>query len=468
MNRKPVGIKSLLTDNLRSVFVILCIIVFILINIFSQKAVERYGLKLDLTENSLYEFSDITESAVEALNTPVKITVFNRKEDYVVMLREVLLRYSSLSSQISLEFVDPYENPVLIDSYAAKGIQIHENDILMEGIVREKIFTIQDMYTLNAGRTDITGLNAEQQLTSALYFINDGSVPVAAFSDGHNERPGNALTALFSSNNYDVIRGNLNSILRSHPELLVIAAPSRDFQTEDILLLNSYMEQGGNALVFLEPSSVIFPNLEGFLENWGIIAGKELVFEEQAYTAGNPVNIVPMYAPHEINRYFMETRIFLTMPSSRSLYESKRSGSAYNVNVVLGSTPGSYGKTGYQFSNLYREAEDADGPFNLLMSSERTLDDDSVSRLIVAGSMKIYGDDLMGFSSYGNSEFLVQTINWLSDEMSSIHIPAKKIKADPLNLQSGQILILALFICGLIPIAFFAAGFVMFIKRKRL
>ena len=468
MNRIAAGIKALLKGNLRSIFVILCIAVFILINLFSHKAVERFTLKLDLTENALYEFSDTTAATAEALKTPVKITVFNREEDYVVMLREVLKRYSSLSSQISLEFVDPYENPVLIDSFAARGIQIHENDILMEGTVREKIFSIEDMYTLNAGRTEITGLNAEQQLTSGLYFINDSNVPVAAFSDGHNERPGNALSALFSSNNYDVIRGNLSSVLRDNPELLIIAAPSRDFLSEDRTLLNTYMEQGGNALVFLEPSSVSFPNLEGFLEEWGIIAGNELVFEEQAYTAGNPVNIVPMYAPHEINRYFMETRIFLTMPSSRSLYESPRSGSAYDITPVLGSTPGSYGKTGYQFSNLDREASDIEGPFNLVMSSERTLDDNTFSRLIVAGSMKLYGDDLMGFSSYGNSEFLVQTINWLTDEESSVYIPAKKIKADPLNLQSGQILILAIIICGLIPLAFLIAGIMMYIRRKRL
>jgi gliding motility-associatede transport system auxiliary component len=468
MNKSTSGIKALLKDKSRSVFVVLCIIAFILINIFGHKAVERYNLKLDLTENALYEFSDISSDAALSLNTEVKITVFNREEDYVVMLREVLQRYSSLSSQISLEFIDPYENPVLIDSLAARGIQIHENDILMEGTAREKVFSIEDMYTLNAGRTDITGLNAEQQLTSALYFINDSSVPVAAFSDGHNERPSNALTALFSSNNYDVIRGNLSSVLRDSPDLLIIAAPSRDFLTEDMILLESYMEQGGNTLIFIEPSSVSFPNLEGFLEEWGIIVGEELIFEDQAYTAGNPVNIVPMYAPHMINRYFMETRVFLTMPSSRSLYESPRSGTAYSIKPVLGSTPGSYGKSGYQFSNLDREAMDVEGPFNLVMSSEKTLDDNTVSRLIAVGSMKIYGDDLMGFSSYGNSEFLVQTINWIADEESSIHIPAKKIKADPLNLQSGQILTLAFIICGLIPLAFLAAGILMFIRRKRL
>ncbi|MDC7232975.1 MAG: GldG family protein [Spirochaetales bacterium] len=454
--------------NRRNLFTLLCVISFLLLNTAGHKAVERFSLKLDLTENALYEFSDLTVQTARSLSTDVQIKVFSREEDYVVMLREVLKRFSALSPRINVEFIDPLQNPVLVDAYAARGLQIHENDILLEGPVREKVYSIEDLYTLNGSRTQITGLNAEQQLTSALYYINDSHVPVAAFTDGHNERPGESLMSLFTANNYELARGNLSSLIQRNPGILVIAAPSRDFTDEEIPLLHRYMDQGGKALVFLEPSSVPFPRLEGFLAQWGIRAGEELVLEEQAYTAGNPVNIVPMYGPHEINRYFMETRIFLTMPSARSLYEFPDAGTAYKIRTVLASTPGSYGKQGYGFSSPDREAGDPQGPFNLVMSSEKSLDNGSVSRLVAAGSMKMYGDDLMGFSSYGNSEFLVQTINWLSDEQSLVHIPPKKIKSDPLNLQSGQILSLGILVCALIPVLFLTAGILMLVRRKRL
>jgi len=461
-------IRIFFQKNIRSVYIILCVIVFILINLVGHKVVDRYSLKLDLTENELYKFSELTLEAAVSLDTPVKITVLNKEDDYVVMLREILKRYSSLNPYISLEFVDPYENPVLVESYTGRGIQVHMDDIIVEGSVRTKVFSIEDMYTLNAGRTDITGLNAEQQLTSALYSINNPDAPVVAFSDGHNERPGTALIELFTKNNFDIIRGNMSSILKGDPDILVIAAPSRDFLVEDIELLKLQMERGGSALIFIEPSAEAFPFLQAFLEEWGITPGDELVFEEQAFTSGNPVNIIPMYDPHIINKYFMETRVFLTMPSSRSLYQTANPGSAYDVRSVLSSTPSSYGKRGNQFNQPGRESGDIDGPFTLIMSSEKELSEEDSSRLVVAGSRKLFGDDLLSYSSYGNTEFLVQTINWLNEEVSSVNIPPKKIHPDPLNIHFGQVLAFGILLCIVVPLFFLAAGILMFIKRKRL
>ena len=220
--------------------------------------------------------------------------------------------------------------------------------------------------------------------------------------------------------------------------------------------------------MFIEPSAEPFPLLGSFLAEWGIIPGNELVFEEKANTANNPVNIVPMYDPHIINRYFMETKIFLTMPSSRSLYKVAHQGSAYIVQSILSSTSDSYGKNGYQFDQLTRNVRDIDGPFSLAMSSEKKLANGDVSRLVVVGSRKIYGDDLLGFSSYGNSEFLVQTINWLNKEDPSVNIPPKKIQLDPLNIQFGQTVILGFLLCVLIPLGFLITGIIMFLRRKSL
>jgi len=453
----------------KPVFVGLLIIVVLLINIVAHKAVNHYSLKLDLTENALYEFSENTIKVAASLNKPVKITVLNREEDFVVMLREVLKRFSTLNQHISLDFVDPYENPALVGYYAGKGIQIHQNDIVLEGSVRTKAYSIKQMYTFNAGKTKITGLNAEQQLISALYYVNDPVVPVAAFVDGHNERPSNALIALFKDNNFEVVRGNLTSVLQKNPDIVVIAAPTRDFLKEDVQLLDIYMNNGGSMLLFSEPAVDRLPRLEGFTKNWGIVLGQEIVFESQAFTGNNPVNIVPMYAPHEINRYFMDTRVFLTMPSSRSLYAEPRPGTAYDVRTILNSTPHSYGKKGYQFDQLKKDSGDIDGPFSLVMSSEKEIiSDTEVSRFVVVGSKSVFGDDLLGFASYGNAEFIIQTINWLNEKELTMYIAPKKIKSDPLNLLSGQALIIGVVITGLIPLLFFVSGIIVFIRRKKL
>lgn len=460
-------IKSYIDDYSKQIFTILLILIILLFNLVSHKVVDRYSLKLDMTENALYEFSPVTKKIVSELSSPVTITVFNNEEDFVLMLKEVLQRYTALSPLINLDFADPYENPVLLDSYAVRGVQVQLDDIIVERADRIKSFSMDDMYNFNAGKTDIIGLNAEQQLTSALLYVNDSRIPSAAFTDGHNERPSKALTSLFKDNNYKVTRGNLATILSESPDMLVIAAPSRDFPEDETGLLETYMNSGGNTLIFLEPAAVSFPNLEGFLLRWGIRAGKELVFEEKAYTGNNPINIVPMYEPHLINSYFMNTRLFLTMPSARSLYALENPGTAYDVRTVLSSTPSSYGKKDQRFDQLKKSDGDTPGPFSLVISCEKELEKGE-SRMVVIGSRNIFADDLMGFSSYGNSEFLVQTLNWLNKVEQSLHIPPKTIHSAPLLIQSGQALILGLITCLIIPLLFFLTGIIIFIRRRRL
>jgi len=160
---------------------------------------------------------------------------------------------------------------------------------------------------------------------------------------------------MFSDNNFEIINGNISSLIKNNPALIILAAPSRDFLAGEISQLKKYRESGGNMLLFIEPSVVDFPLLNGFIKEWGIIPGDELVCEEQAYTNNNPINIVPMYAPHKISRYFMKTSVFLTMSSTRSLYATQNPGSAYDVRTVLNSSHLSYGKTGYKFNNLEKE-----------------------------------------------------------------------------------------------------------------
>lgn len=452
----------------RLVFAALSIVIFVLLTAVSHRAVERYGWKLDLTENALYEFSSLTVEAAASLDKPVEITILGTEEDTVVMIREVLKRFASLSPRISLSFVDPYENPVLMDGFFSRGLQVHPGDVVLEGPVRSRVFQLEDFYTTNASKTAVTGLQAEQRLVSALRYTAGAKVPVVGFGDGHNERISAGLSDLFRNNNFELIQGNISSLLKAEPEIIVIAAPSRDFLPEDIDLLEGYARSGGNLMVFLEPSLDPFPRLEAFLKERGIGIGNELVLEEQAFTGNNPVNIVPMYDPHVANRYFMETRIFLTMPSARSLYPL--SAGAYDVRSVLSSTPGSYGKRGFRYESLEREAGDPSGPFSLVLSSERdrSRSGGEPSRMVVLGSRLVYGDDLLGFSSYGNAEFLVQLINWLVPEEASVSIAPKTIASDPLNLQSGTLVLWAILLCGVLPLIALALGIVVFLRRRRL
>jgi gliding motility-associatede transport system auxiliary component len=439
--------------------------------ILSRQLVETFSLRMDLTENKLYELGPRTRETAAALQSPVTITVLNSEEEYVVMLREILKKYAALSSAISLRFADPYENPLLMDHFARKGLSVGLNDIVVEGSFRERSFSIEDMYLMNPGKTEIRALNAEHQLSSALIYVNDQSVSKVGFSDGHNEQPSASLLKLFENNNFEVTRGSISRLLQEEPSIIVTASPSRDFREDEILLLESFLEGGGALMVFIGPALEPLENLEALLAKWGIILGDEVVAEREGYTGNNPVNIVPMYAPHEINRYFAENRIFLTMPSSRSLYMRPDPGSAYDVRAVLTSTPDSYGKKGYQFDTPEPEPGDAPGPFYLVLTSLKNVSadgDDRYAKMLVAGSRTIYADDLLGFSSYANADFLVQAINWLYDGETSIFIPARSVRPAPLNILSSRALLIGVLITIPLPLIILATGVAVIMRRRRI
>ena len=455
----------------RTLFVGVTIAAAVAGTFLTHQIVENYSLKLDMTANKLYELSSTTRSVAASLQSSVEITVFNSEEDYVIMLREFLKKYEASSSLIDVKYVDPYENPALLDHFRQKGLNVELNDLVVEGRFRTRSFSVEDLYIMNADKTEVRGLNAEHQLTSALVYVNDQSTSMVGFTDGHNERPSTALIKLFEENNFEVQRGGVDQLLEERPSLLVIASPSRDFRADEVKMLESYLNRGGALMTFLGPSLASLDELEALLEEWGILLGDELVVEEEGYTGNNPVNVVPMYAPHEINRYFSENRVFLTMPSSRSLYKNPNVGSAYDVRAVLVSTGQAYGKAGYQFESTKRSENDKSGPFFLALTSAKTVSvdgDEREAKVFTAGSQNMYGDDLLGYTSYANADFLVQAINWLHESETAINIPPKNIEAAPLNLLSSRALLLGVLVTVPIPLLILSLGIVVVFRRKRL
>lgn len=277
---------------------------------------------------------------------------------------------------------------------------------------------------------------------------------------------------LFELNGYDVSRVLLSVAgIDEVADILVIAAPSRDLESDEIKQIDQYMINGGKVMVFMEPSVGEFPNLNDFLNSWGIGVGDKVVFEKKAFITNNHINIIPMYARHEINLYFGDKRSFLVMPSSRNLYKVEYAGFDLDVMAVLVSTPDSYGKEGKEFVLTEKEQSDTEGPFSLVMSSVREVIKDGnpvYAKLFVVGSKNIYADDIMGISSYANVEFLTQAINWLSESHISIRIPSKNIAAESINIVPFQAAVIGVILILLIPGGIFLFGIIIFIRRKNL
>lgn len=296
------------------------LLVCVLLNAVTTLAVQRFSLRLDLTEAKVYELSPASRDTLRRLERPIGITVFAREQDYPAMLREILARYRSASTQVTIHYRDPVSHPVLIDSYMERGTRIEAQDVVVHSGERFRRYGIKDLVTLDSSRSTLLSVGAEQQVTGAIVQLTSGRAPVVRFSDGHDEQPSKALMDLFGRNNFQVARTTLAvERLADDVDILVIASARRDFTPSEIADVERLLGRGGGLMVFLAPAARALPQLEALLARWGIVAANAVVYEPRAHVADNPINLIPMYGQHPINRLFSDKRTYLLMPSARAL-----------------------------------------------------------------------------------------------------------------------------------------------------
>lgn len=502
MNKHNIKLKA-------AVLIVLAFCLMVALNLAVSRFSERLGLRVDMTAERLYELTDETANALRGLDTPVDIKVFSAKEDFTPLVAEVLRRYDEASDEISLEYIDPYTRPAVVDEYIDKGLEIYLNTVVIEGGGYAEALQLEDMFVLDESGQNVRELNCEQLITSAVLRAEGAKDKRAVFTAGHNESVSDALTTLLTANNYTLSEISLNlADISDDTDLAVIAAPSTDFSAEEINKLDAFMERGGSLLVFTEPASAGLNNLGAFIAEWGIGLSHIIVAEKTQYTDSNPLSIVPIYSGHEINSYFNANKLYLVMPqtialnqvfvtrgnitTAKLLYSSDRSydagddvkenadgaGSAANAakNASLNTNSATDAELARSnenaatnaSTNIYADANQGtdteQGPFTLAMAAEKT--GDKHARLVVIGSRGIYSDTLMNTGTNGNARFIAQCVSWCTKDDTLISIAPKNINDAPISVTLGQIIVLAVLLILVLPAGLMIQGIVIYIRRR--
>lgn len=451
----------------KSVFILLVLAIVAMANVLALVSTDKFGLKWDLTQEKLYDLTDTTQDVVAQLNTTIELVALDNQDSMLDDVDEVLQRYDNLSDQISLTYVDLVENATFYQTYAQAGTTLVPGGVIVRCGEQEQVFSWEDLYTIDEDTAQATAFLAEQQITSAIAYLTSGVSQSVAFTQGHNETVGEELKGIFTQNHYDTV--NLTLSVQDIPDdldLLVICGPLRDFDQSEIQKIDQFMAKGGALLVFLNPSATVYPNLNDFLEEWGIVPGGYTVFEPQN-NMGNASTIVPLYYSHTINNYFSSNQYFMVMPQSMTLSVYEREGKL--ISPVLISTENSYGKAGDLFTTTDRASEDVSGPFILAATSEQTVLVDGESQkaqLFVIGNKSVYDDETLAVSSYANRDFLIQVINWAAEGMELVDVPARDLSASQVVMMPTVSLALCAMLTVVMPLVILGYGVAVFLKRR--
>jgi hypothetical protein len=276
----------------------------------------RYGGQpLDLTREQTYSLSSMTINQLVSLKQPVTFTmVFGRVlgaarlRDRVVQLLE---SYKAVNpDMIQLENLNPYSDLARGDELSKRVPQI---DILQAGGVvieygagenaQHVVVRNQDLFQgipLDPARGSqsqfASAFTGEDEITSALIRLSEGTKSKVAFTTGHGEAPTSDLNprsrgignwkARLTKVGCEVI--DLNLIQDEIPadlSLLIVVGPKGPFKPDELAKLKGYTIAGGPIMLLLgntEPSG-----LDELLKSFNLSIGSGVVIDSRANFKGN-------------------------------------------------------------------------------------------------------------------------------------------------------------------------------------
>jgi hypothetical protein len=461
----------------------LVILILVMLNAGLDMVFKKYPLNIDLTEDQIFEISGDTRDFLSRLDKDVEIYILNTEDqfaasspvDYFVQANEVIRKYAQLSPRIRLTYLDLLRNPDFGSRYPDLSLKV--NDILLVSGERSRVLSSSDLFNIRNSMYGqyVMSSKAEQAMTSALLNITGDDTIFVKVIGGHGEDDISPFTELLSLNVYDV--GSLNLFTEDIPgdtSLVILAAPDRDLSEEELQKLDSFLASGNNKNLFYFASAdqSALPNLEAFLDEWGIAVDDGVAFEtDQSRIFGNSVYIsFADYGEEEFSKNVSERGLYAVIPQSRPLrqvYEAERYRS---VSALLRLSPGSGIRPGGTGADWSPTAEDMGGnvPVLLLSRSLRTGLSDSSERanVLVCGSTLALNSSILGSPNIANSAYFLDLTGRLTGRDIGIRIEDKTIGFSELGITIGKLIVIAAIFVVLLPLAILVTGIVVWLRRR--
>ncbi len=232
--------------------------------------------QIDISTNNIYEITDTSRDLLKDLDKDVDFTILAEKSSTDERIRTFIEKYAALSSHINVEWIDPVLHPSALTEYETESdtIVVSCSDTEKTTTVSfQDIITYDEMSYYTTGSLTESEFDGEGQLTSAVnYVTTDVSKTIYTVSGyGESSLP-SSVTDLMKKSSFTTEELNL-MMASSIPEdcdLLLFYAPSADISEDELNLLTSYMEDGGNVFFIQGEDLTDMPNFSSLMETYGL------------------------------------------------------------------------------------------------------------------------------------------------------------------------------------------------------
>lgn len=441
--------------------------ILIVVNIFAAKLPANLT-KLDISASKLYSITSNTKVVVNNLQQDVTIYWVVQADQEDSVLENLLSKYESLSSHISVVKKNPDVYPTFTQQYTSESVP--NNSLIVVSGERSRYVSYNDIYLVDSDMysySHTTSFDGEGAITSAIDYVVTEDLPRMYVLMGHGEQD---LPQTFADTveKENIVTQSL-SLLTSNeiPQdaaCVLIYAPQSDLSETEAQMLTDYADEGGKLLVIAGPvDGQEFPNLHSVLNHYGITVQEGVVIENDRnhYAFGYPYLLMPDMESSEITDSLMESRYTPIFPVAQGL---KISDSATEVTSLLTTSTLSYSKlAGFALDTYEWEEGDAEGPFSIGVS----IDTQGGGQVIWLAASDFLSDMYNAYSSGANVDLTMNALSALMGQREAIAIRSKSLNYNYLTISASTAATLKFLMIGLFPLTYLGFGIAIFVTKRR-
>ncbi|MHC4870578.1 MAG: Gldg family protein [Planctomycetota bacterium] len=463
---------------------IFCVILLAVnINLLSA----RYVKRIDISENKLNTLFISTRRTLDELQGPVKISVFYSpyEDEYggfplLERTKSLLFEYSAYSGRILVDYYNPDIMPSLcrkmaddknldfsrLTNYASVEYQGRTVLLPWEFVSPQEVNVFGKKYRVFAGET---------AFTSAIKRLIDPRMPVIYFSEQHGEydsyeKNNNAKSVTkfvgeLRIDGFIVKRFSFSGNIKipDDCDLLIMAGPDRPFSSQEKTSLSEYIENGGRALMLIDPP--LAPGLdlgiESVLKRYGVNLNEDLIFDARNNIGGAGGNIIAAGNPEHPVTAGVGRRVYCNIKRGRSLnfISGRKTMKGWTGNYLLTSSQDS---VSVSLKKNAGNSSNRSGGFACALA----LTGPDHAKLVVAGDADIASNLI--FNEAHNRAFLLSACHWLLDrDKYRIQIPERNDKDRSLRLNSyKQRIIFWVSLIAVPQLALLLGAFIWWLRKQ--
>ena len=273
---------------------VIIIAAVILVNAIFTALSNKFLWFIDMTSQQMYTLTDEAKELLSQMDTSKQVEIiFCTDED--ILESEAAPRFALYTakeiadtySNVKVKYVDVVTNPTSVHYYKLHtGQNITSQSIIVASGTECRVYALEALFAYDGSTNEAIGYNGEQRFVSSILAVTQAEIPVACITSNHGELDNvqniQSLKDLLQETGYDVKNIDLTKDNFTDEDfldcrLVVIYDPQTDFvaksATSDISeleKLDAFLDQQNSVMVFFDNETPELPNLESFLDEWGI------------------------------------------------------------------------------------------------------------------------------------------------------------------------------------------------------